>query len=483
MTDRQNLEKELSRLAEHLNARPGLAPRVMQQVRRGVVMQEPTSFFNRLGTAIRQPAARYAAALGVALIVALVVFNGLKPARHSSIAFADVQEALRQIETAILEFHFPACPWLDCKQLWRRDCAVIREEESTGVVCLHDIDDGKSFYINPKKKTATILAANRTADPLHMGAKSATPREFLDKLARLESAAVKPLGEQELGGRKLIGFAMPRDEFAADYRMLCSVWVDPETRLPVRYEGVPEDPSNLAASFLHNVVTFTFNQPLAASLFHASVPEGYTVSEDNLDAVVEPLVPPLPANDPLASPVVEPNVGIGQARFGMSLKQVLEVLGRPDYAGAHWENTAEETKLVDETSRKASEEAAAKGLKGSERSLFVQNAVRDLHLRKRPWEGMSLEYYSRGFALITSEDQGLIRIFCSAAYVDRRPFTGKTSKGIRMGATVPEIEQAYGTPDVKSEDPDGKAWLYYQALHTAFDLRNGRLWELSLEKP
>ena len=87
---------------------------------------------------------------------------------------------------------------------------------------------------------------------------------------------------------------MPRDEFATDYRMLCNVWVDPETRLPVRYEFVPEDPSNLAASFLHNVVTFTFNQPLAASLFRASVPEGYTVSEDNLDAVVEPFVPGSP---------------------------------------------------------------------------------------------------------------------------------------------------------------------------------------------
>jgi hypothetical protein len=62
-----------------------------------------------------------------------------------------------------------------------------------------------------------------------------------------------------------------------------------------------------------------------------------------------------------------------------------------------------------------------------------------------------------------------------------KPFTGKTSKGIAIGATAAEIEEAYGPADIKRGGDRGA--LYYRSLHLLFDLRSGQLWEISLDKP
>jgi hypothetical protein len=317
----------------------------------------------------------------------------------------------------------------------------------------------------------------------------ATPREFLDNLADVAETAATRLGERESDGRKLVGFALPRDSFAENQHMLCHVWVDPKTRLPVRYEFLPEDPGDLSATFLHYTVTFTFHQPLDASLFRLSTPEGYTPF--HWKGVYMPYVDllPLPPQDKnLASPVVELGVGIGGAKFGMSLEKVFEVLGPPDIASDFHEYTPEEARERDEIDRKASQEADEKGLNRDEKFRFVMEAMQPFHAKiaKRHPNGMCLEYLSRGFMLYVLHDQGFIRAFCYGENTGMRPFTGKTSEGIGIGATRQEIERVYGPPLNQSEltaSGDPSPSLYYKHLQTVFQLEDGRLWGLSLDKP
>ena len=321
---------------------------------------------------------------------------------------------------------------------------------------------------------------------MNIPGKFATPREFLANLADIEQIAVTRLDEREFDGRKLVGFVLPRNSYLKDAHMLCHVWVDPQTRLPVRYECLPEDPGDLPASFLHYTLTFTFNRPLDASLFRLVPPEGYTLSHEELEIPYRDQLPLPPKDEKLALPVVVPGVGIGGARFGMSLEQVIEVLGPPDSARYHWETTPKEARQADEARQRASKEADEKGLKGPEQRRFVDKATNHVmtEITKRAPNGMFLEYISRGFQLVVFKDQGLIRIFCFSENAPLlRPFTGKTSKGIGVGATMQEIENAYGPPSQKYDDGVHHAGLYYKSLRTAFMLTDGRLRGLSLDKP
>lgn len=434
-----------------------------------------------------QRTTRYAA--GLALVASLLVVLAIW-GRHgdlgASVAFADVQEAARHIETATVVVDCLKTPWMNYRVLYRSDCDVVRTEWPNGMVCLRNTKQSRRLVLNPKRKTARTEDALRGVDPMHIPREFATPREFLDTLANIEQTAVTPLGEREFDGRKLVGFALPRDKFAQNTHMLCHVWADPQTRLPVRYEFLPEDPGNFAATFLHYTMTFTFNRPLDASLFRLLPPEGYTLLHEGLDVPYLDQLPLPPRDEKLASPVIAPGVGIGPAKFGMSVEQVIEVLGQPDNASDHREPTPEEQRQLDEAYQKASKEANEKGLRGSEKGHFVNEATSSLSITQRAPNGTGLDYLSRGFGLVVLKDQGLVRIFCYGENAGMRPFTGKTSKGIGMGATVQQIEKAYGSPSHKSEQlvdglPD--ILLVYQSLRMVFQVRDGRLWHISLEKP
>jgi hypothetical protein len=431
--------------------------------------------------------ARYAA--GMAMIASLLLMLAIWRGREdigAIAAFADVQEAIRHIESAIEIVDCPRTPWMNHRVLYRRDCEVVRIEWPNGIVCLRDAKRGGQLVLNPKNKTARTEDALRGVESMHIPGQLATPREFLDRLAAVEGIAVERLGEREFDGRKLAGFVLPRDRFSKDTRMLCHLWVDLKTRLPSRYEFLPEHPGDLAANFLQYTLTFTFNPPLNASLFRLLPPEGHTVLHGGLEVPYLDQLPLPPNEVALASPVILPGLGIGPARFGMSLEQVIAALGQPDNASDHRELTPEEERQQDEAYEEASKKADKKELKGMEKGRFVSEAIGKRSADQRSPNGMCLEYISRGFVLYVLKDKGLVRIFCYGDNSGMRPFAGKTSKGIGMGATVQEIEIAYGPPSDRSEQPvDGlpDTLLLYKSLKTIFQVRDGRLWHVSLDKP
>ena len=387
-------------------------------------------------------------AMAASLLVVLAIWGTHKDL-VSSIAFADVQEAVQHVETAIVALDCPRQPCRNCRSLYRSDCDVVRSEHPNGMVVLSDTKQGRMMVLNPKKKTARIGEGEHgRLTPIPIQDEFASPRQFLASLADIEQKAVAPLGEREFDGRKLVGFLLPPDNRSKYHNMQCRIWVDPKTRLPIRCEHLPEDPGDFADGFSRYALTFTFNRPLDASLFGFLPPEGYTVlhaefSELLHDVFVEQL--PLPPKDEkLAAPIVVPGAGIGPVRFGMNVEKVIEVLGPPDNASHFGKRSPEEQRQFEEIYQNASKEAEKKGLKGIWRARLMLDAMYDALVSRnlqRPKDGTQLNYGSRGFELKVLKEQGLVQIICYGEGWDAsRPFTGKTSKGIGMGATAQEIE-------------------------------------------
>ena len=156
--------------------------------------------------------ARYAAGLAVvaSLLVALTIWG-----RHADlatgVAFADVQEAIRHVQSAIEVVDWAKTPWQNKRILFRSDCDVERTEWPSGMVWLRDTKQGHQLFLNPKNKTARNDDGWRGVAGVVSDA-FATPREYLDNLAKIEQAAVKRLGQREFDGRNLIGFVLPHNK-------------------------------------------------------------------------------------------------------------------------------------------------------------------------------------------------------------------------------------------------------------------------------
>jgi hypothetical protein len=137
---------------------------------------------------------------------------------------------------------------------------------------------------------------------------------------------------------------------------------------------------------------------------------------------------------------IEPLVGIGPVRFGMSKDEVIEHFGQPD----------------------------------------------------RIFEGKvtKLNYVSsRGLSFAVDIEFGMYEIGCwSDGMLPNRitTFTGRTKEGIGIGATQEEIVAAYGEPDrtsTKSTDLGILQGLQYDKLQAKFTLNEGRLMSMTLNAP
>jgi len=139
--------------------------------------------------------------------------------------------------------------------------------------------------------------------------------------------------------------------------------------------------------------------------------------------------------------IIEPLVGIGPVRFGMSKDQVIEHFGRPDKVMA---------------------------------------------------EGTKLNYVaSKGLGFTVDSELGLQMIQCwSDNWPTKLPFAvttfvGRTKEGIGIGATQEEIVAAYGQPDRTGTDSYKGViqGLDYDKLRIKFSLWQDKLISMTLEAP
>lgn len=459
MTDRQSLEDQLRGLGKELEARPDVVARVMCEVRDPGRRRQPGTLTDRFRRWMMRPVARYATGLTALAALILVVAVCFRPTDlGNGLAYGEVQKAVRQVKTVILDWHHPKTPHRDYREFHSRDTNRVRFEYPNGFVRISDGKEGKVLALNPQSKTAVLMHGSRGDSSLG---------ELMDDLLHMEQEATRPLGERRIDGRKLVGFELKPAEYQPpDTRR--TVWVDPQTRLPMRAECIPLDPENPRTASLHAIVSLRFDEPLEPELFSLTPPSGYTLSET---APLEMPTPPPPDDQESAAPVIKPQVGIGTARFGMTRDEVIAALGEPQDISKYWHPTPEQNRVVEEAMKKAREE----NLDRFERQRLLNEAYNKFDTTKRKPGGVSLKYGDRGFFVNVERDKGFIGIQCYAQHPGMRPFRGRTDKGIAMGATIEEVEKAHGPPDVKNEFGAGVFFLFYKKLGLCFQTNEGRV--------
>jgi outer membrane lipoprotein-sorting protein len=145
--------------------------------------------------------------------------------------------------------------------------------EHDKVVIISD-DAGNTLTLRPAEKVATVTALTNVP-------KDKRPKAiFFELRSQLADARDqpgwirKPLGEKVIDGRRLVGFRL------TGHGMICELWGDPKTGLPVRIErSVPSHP-NVKPTICSD---FVFDANLEESLFSLEPPAGYKVQKLTVD--------------------------------------------------------------------------------------------------------------------------------------------------------------------------------------------------------
>jgi len=134
--------------------------------------------------------------------------------------------------------------------------------------------------------------------------------------------------------------------------------------------------------------------------------------------------------------IIEPLVGIGGVRFGMTAEQMKEILGEPASSTGH-----------------------------------------------------AYHYLNSGIVIMTTPDNTVDTIFCGDRSNADSPLVKnckyRTSKRIGMGSTRQEIIGAYGQPSYSRNYPDGSGtvMLEYKQISSSFTIRDGKVVHMLFKAP
>lgn len=389
---------------------------------------QPSSTIPRTSMAVRVTVSLAAAAL---LITSFLIWQPTPVDAY--VTFAEMQDNLEQVKTisyrqrTLLEQSSDKpkeTPVIEKVLLLAP--STIRVEQANGSYSLLDLKRGRSMAVDPKKKRVMRFEgmANITPEMKQMN--------FYDFIRNIQAKAVSELPAKTIDGKKRLGFRIER---AVDHPMMekklslkMNVWVDPQTKLPVRIEELaPESTASTKYRVAVVMDRFQFDQPLKKELFTFDPPEGYIVQSFG----AEKLLPPK-KDKSLQQPMLKPKVGIGPVKFGMLQDEVVKLFGKPEKV---------------------------------------------IPLGKN---GASLEYYSRGVGMNVSDVLGVTTISAKSqtfTAIQVRTYAGKTDKGIVIGSTEQTIRDAYGKPsNIEDRTKEGgPRTLYYDQLDGWFSLWQGKV--------
>lgn len=377
----------------------------------------PSSVWSR----IPMPA-RIASAIALAVVVvAAVLFTPPTPS-VAAVRFDDVREEVARTRTVVYEQVVD-----DGEEKVAETISVLGPNlvltERKGAWALTDFAEKRGMAVEEETKVAHVF---ESLGPLAKLDPEYDHTRWFRDLAKGKS---EPLPDREIDGRRAAGFRVTRSFPGLDeeeHRTTYDVWVDPETKLPVRAEFAWQQVKVVQRGF-------RFDAKLDESRFRFEPPEGYRVERfgtrklQDVDADAE------------AKLVVELGVGMGSVRFGDDRETVVKALGEPD-----------RTQTLGQSK--------------------------------------SLEYDSRGFGLLVGEELGLVTITCRSQFgvaVRIRDFAGRTKQGVRIGSTEAEVRKAYGEPSsVDDDSPEGgMRTLYYDGKAAWFSLWKGKVNSFVLRRP
>jgi len=186
-------------------------------------------------------------------------------------AFAQVVAKIR--EAATVQFHMStrmAGQHSDDAKYYLSGNRIRIEQLEGRMILLGDLENQKALLLDTQRK----LAQEREIDD-KLVEKFANPIEQLRKVA---SVNAKPAGEEILNGKNTEIYRLDKFEFLGmlSGRNETRIWVDPESRLPLKIEIRDLNPKHKLEILIEG---FVWNQPLEEELFSAAIPEGFKVGE------------------------------------------------------------------------------------------------------------------------------------------------------------------------------------------------------------
>ncbi len=262
---------------------------------------------------------------------------------------------------------------------------TLRRYQGEHSVAIGDSATGQEIMLDVKNKIA--YRSPKTA---------ALVLDFYALFRDLGKAASTPINDYvDPKGQRYPGFSGSTTVKVGEKETMefdAKVWVDPETKLPVRMEIRPSNAGETEARLIEQI---EFDVALDDALFDMTIPADYKI----VGLTPDQLKPP-PSKEEAAKRTIVPGVGIGQVKFGMSRDEIVAILGEPEVV------------------------------------------LHDTYLG----------YLSMGLQLVTGgpeldELEMIIANPGDAASNVRHEFPGQTDKGIRIGSSWQEVIDAYGQPD------------------------------------
>jgi hypothetical protein len=210
---------------------------------------------------------RLAVAAAVVIVAVVGIYSILG---GSTVTFADVIKPILNARTVVYDFILGD---EESNPVIMHEMVVgsrIRRTISNlpGMTQITDLETGKMLALNDVDKTAAYVnikgtLQERTAN--YIGFVRTVLMELKD------SPYVKELGEQEIDGRKAIGFSG-----RGNNNQQLKIWADPKTAVPMRVEL-------RLGQLLVILKNFQFDVPVEDSQVSMKVPEGYTLEETEID--------------------------------------------------------------------------------------------------------------------------------------------------------------------------------------------------------
>jgi outer membrane lipoprotein-sorting protein len=209
--------------------------------------------------------------LAAAAVVVAAVFIGVHFIGNpfgTTVTFAQVIKPILNARTVVLDFiagkEEESGPVIHDIIVGNKIRRTLSNMETIMII---DLDNARMLTLDPKTKGAAYIDIQ---GPLQEGTKNLL--EFVRKtITNLKDLPVQKLGQQDIDGRKAIGFR------ESNPNVELTIWADPQTAKPIRIELL------LAQKSLYILKNIEFDVQIDESLVSMEVPAGYTLSKTEIN--------------------------------------------------------------------------------------------------------------------------------------------------------------------------------------------------------
>jgi hypothetical protein len=232
----------------------------------------------------------------VACVVVAVVLVGVELGVGNA-AFADVDAAISKQGSVRIQVEIDAqAP--NMKQSVKHTIyasmkpLVVRTESADGKIEILDVAAGKRLLIEPVKKVATLHFTPKPDDKV--------PKSLLGALQlHFHVNAQTAVNREQLDGQEVLVYRIEQPMPTSKSRIKETMWVDSQTKLPVKVQGeiVPTDPTMSQFSSRVVLSDFQWSPPDAskAKMFSTEPPSGFELQTIDLRSL-EPKQRPRPTS-------------------------------------------------------------------------------------------------------------------------------------------------------------------------------------------